>query len=78
MTRAACAGMAPKRERLTGDPEKDKDVKRVRDPFFPDRGDTKSDAQMVCFTCRVRSECREYANRIGAEYGVWAGAIKER
>lgn len=70
MKDAACSGMAPKRERGSRG--------RVRDPFFPDRGDTVSAAQRICFTCEVRPECRAYSERIGAEYGVWAGAIKER
>lgn len=79
MKEAACAGMAPRRERSTDEPDpKTNKVRRVRDPFFPDRGDTKSEAQLICFRCRVRPQCEAYSKRIGAEYGVWAGVIKER
>lgn len=80
MTDAACKGTAPKRERgSTRQPDGTmKPAPRVKDQFFPERGDTVSDAQMVCFTCTVRPQCSAYSERVGADYGVWAGAIKKR
>lgn len=70
MLEAACKGMAPRRERG--------EEKPVKDKFFLERGDTALDAQMVCLSCTVRQQCGTYSVRIGADYGVWAGALKKR
>lgn len=51
---------------------------RVKDKFFPERGDTASEAQLICLGCTVRRQCGDYSQRIDADYGVWAGAIKKR
>ncbi|MEU4066683.1 WhiB family transcriptional regulator [Streptomyces wedmorensis] len=74
MKRAACVGMIPGPR--TYDDDGNEVV--VRDPFFPERGQSHRDAQMVCFNCGVRPQCKKYSERIGATYGVWSGAIKKR
>ena len=43
------------------------------DLFFPERGESTSEAKAVCFTCPVREECLEYALRAGEKFGIWGG-----
>lgn len=74
MKNAACRDV-PAPRRYT---DKDGNERVTSDPFFPDRGGSYRDAQMICFNCGVRPQCREYQQRIGAEYGVWAGALMKR
>lgn len=73
MKNAACKDMKPSRYT-----DKDGNSQVEQDPFFPERGQSYRDAQMVCFNCGVRPQCKRYSERIGAEYGVWSGAIKRR
>ncbi|MFD5451651.1 MULTISPECIES: WhiB family transcriptional regulator [Streptomyces] len=65
MEHAACRKLPPPRR---GQP----------DPFFPERGESYRSAVKVCFNCGVRPQCTEYRQRIGAEYGVWAGVMQRR
>lgn len=55
---------------------------RDEDPnlFFPEKNDTSSinKAVMTCFTCPVRQECKDYSNRTGSDYGIWAAEQKKR
>lgn len=68
MKRAACAGKAPN---LREDPE-------ARDPWFPGKGHSLNTGKIVCFTCPVRAECKDYQVRTGSDHGMWAGQIKNR
>lgn len=74
MERAACSTLPPPRRYVN----KDGETQVTSDPFFPERGESYRGAQMICFNCEVRPQCTEYRERIGAEYGVWAGAIVRR
>lgn len=65
MKRAACAGKAP-------DVRKDP---KARDPWFPGKGHSLNTGRNVCFVCPVRAECKDYQQRTGSEYGMWAGQI---
>lgn len=46
--------------------------------FFPDAGGSKRKAYATCEKCPVRTECGEYAERTGTEYGIWDGKIRHR
>lgn len=74
MDRAACKGMAPSRKgnKKTGN------VTNLVDPFFPGRNQPVTATQAVCLGCEVWRDCKAYAKRTGAEYGVWAGELKKR
>ncbi len=39
--------------------------------FFPERGESASEARSVCARCPVQAECFEFA--AGEVVGVWAG-----
>jgi hypothetical protein len=44
--------------------------------FFPERGQTATDAYAACARCPVRTECDQEANRDDLDYrtiGIWAG-----
>lgn len=68
MDQAACQGMAPS----DGDSEPD--------PFFPERGQAivGNQAILACFGCPVRTECKDYKDRTGSDYGIWAGEYSKR
>jgi hypothetical protein len=74
MEHAACRQLPPPRRYV----DDDGNAKVTQDPFFPDRGESYVEAVKICFNCGVRPQCKEYKQRIGAEYGVWAGAIERR
>jgi hypothetical protein len=64
MTRAACRGAAFSMTRDF----------RESDPFFPEKGQDRSEAAAnFCITCPVITECRKYRRSIGAKHGVWGG-----
>lgn len=46
--------------------------------FFPNAGGSKKKAYETCAKCPVQSECGEYADRTGTEYGIWEGKIRHR
>lgn len=48
--------------------------------FFPDKSKLvrANDAIMLCFTCKVRAECRDYKKRTNSKYGIWAGEFTRR
>lgn len=48
---------------------------RGADPelFFPSRGDPTREAKAICWSCRVREECLEYALANGEKHGLWGG-----
>lgn len=49
------------------------------DLFFPQRGESTSEAKAVCAQCEVRLDCLEYA--LGGErtFGIWGGlSVGER
>lgn len=74
MDRAACKGMVPSRRASRAA----KAVPVKIDLFFPGRNQPVRGAQNVCLMCEVRLDCKAYAKRTGAEYGVWAGELKKR
>lgn len=43
------------------------------DTFFPQKGQSASDAKAICRQCPVKDPCLEYALEIGEGYGVWGG-----
>ncbi|THJ67880.1 WhiB family transcriptional regulator [Arthrobacter echini] len=45
--------------------------------FFPEKGGSTRDAKKVCGSCRVRSECLEYALDKDERFGIWGG-LSER
>jgi len=45
--------------------------------FFPERGESISEARAVCAGCAVRPECLEFALAIGEKQGIWGG-LSER
>lgn len=69
MKRAACAGKAPTDARTNPD---------SRDPWFPGKGHSLNTGKMVCFTCPVRAECKDYKKRTGSVHGMWAGQIESK
>jgi WhiB family redox-sensing transcriptional regulator len=44
--------------------------------FFPERGESSSQAKAVCEECLIRSECLE--EHIDEPFGVWGGASGRR
>lgn len=68
MKRGNCYGQAPN---LREHPE-------AKDPWFPGKGESLNTGKIKCFTCRVRSECDDFKERIGATHGMWAGQIVKR
>lgn len=68
MTQAACRGMAPS------------DGERQPDIFFPEQGQSilGNEAIITCFRCPVRQECRDYRDRTGSKFGIWAGEWSRR
>lgn len=77
MDRAACKGMAPSRKAVEAEAAEGKEVVFI-DPFFPGRNQPVGSVQNLCLMCDVRRDCKAYAKRTGAEYGVWAGELKKR
>lgn len=45
--------------------------------FFPNKGESTSDAKRICRRCPVRAECLEYALDMAEKFGVW-GNCSER
>lgn len=45
--------------------------------WYPERGDTGTQAKAVCRGCDVKGECLEYALASGQKWGVWGG-LSER
>lgn len=44
------------------------------DLFFPRRGQDQTDVKVICETCPVRVECRDYSLGVGALLqGIWGG-----
>jgi len=41
--------------------------------FFPDRGESLTEARAVCASCPVSGACAEHAIRQSERYGVWGG-----
>jgi hypothetical protein len=41
--------------------------------FFPERGDSTSEAKAICRTCPVIGECLDWAKKAPEKYGVWGG-----
>lgn len=68
MKQAACRDQAPNQR---SDPE-------AKDPWFPRKGESPTPGKIVCFTCPVRAECKEYRDRTGSKEGMWGGEIKKR
>lgn len=50
---------------------------RGEDPaiFFPRQGQHSRKAKLICLSCVVREQCREYAERTGSE-GIWSGEVR--
>lgn len=67
MKRAACNGKAPNKRK---NPE-------AKDLWFPEKGESTNPGKIICFTCRVRTECEEYRVRTGSDKGMWAGVIQK-
>ena len=45
--------------------------------FFPETGGSPREAQRVCLSCDVRSECLDYALGHDERFGIWGG-LSER
>lgn len=45
--------------------------------FFPERGQSTSEAKAICHECDVRAECLAYALNNGEHHGIWGG-LSER
>ncbi|MFD6970711.1 WhiB family transcriptional regulator [Streptomyces sp. NPDC059949] len=43
------------------------------DEFFPDKGGSTATAKRICFACKVRKHCLDYALTTGEPNGVWGG-----
>jgi WhiB family redox-sensing transcriptional regulator len=43
------------------------------DLFFPERGESVTEAKAVCADCIVRNRCREYAITNNEKFGIWGG-----
>jgi hypothetical protein len=68
MEKAACSGVM-REPRTEGE----------KNPFFPVRGQTTRQAkESFCGQCPVTEECDSYADRIGANHGVWGGRYRGR
>ena len=48
--------------------------------FFPKKGQTAKsiEAQIACFGCSVRTQCRDYKKATHSTDGIWAGEFSER
>lgn len=68
MREAACSGEAPNRRKNPDEP----------DIFFPEKGESPNEAKMICASCPVLPQCRDYQDRTESQYGVWGGRIKPR
>ena len=44
--------------------------------FFPPDARQTRQAYQICAECPVQHSCRQWANRYKAEYGIWAGHIR--
>ncbi len=45
--------------------------------FYPERGESVSEAKEVCRACTVRPDCLEYDLANGEKFGIWGG-LSER
>ena len=43
------------------------------DLWFPEKGESSTEAIAICEGCPVRSECLEYAIEAGEAFGIWGG-----
>ena len=43
------------------------------DLFFPERGASTRKAKAICAACEVRSDCLDFALRVGEKFGIWGG-----
>ena len=57
MQHGECAGIGPENDRI----------------FFPQRGESSSEARTMCAKCKVTEDCLEYALRTNQQYGIWGG-----
>ena len=70
MIDAACRGQVPL---------KDSEGNIEPDTFFPGRGATSEEAILkFCLHCKVRKECKAYADKVDAKVGVWGGERRTR
>lgn len=69
MKEARCLDEAPKDKRNNPD---------AVDPWFPDKGESPNPGKIMCFTCPVKVECKEYRDRTDSRHGMWGGEIKGR
>ena len=46
---------------------------KVRDIFFPRKGEKEDAGIAVCFTCSKIIECDDWAVRSNAGHGIWGG-----
>lgn len=46
--------------------------------FFPQRGQSHRPGKAVCFSCPVKTDCEDYAQRTGSEHGLWGGRMRQR
>ena len=48
--------------------------------WFPPKGQTHIalEAQIICFGCPVRKECKDYKEATASAYGMWAGEFSKR
>ena len=46
--------------------------------FYPERGESKTEAAAVCRTCPVAAECLEYANANNERHGIWGGTSERQ
>lgn len=67
MKDASCAGKAPNKRKNPED----------KDPWFPEKGESTNAGKIICFTCKVRTQCAEYRERTGSDKGMWAGIIQK-
>lgn len=47
------------------------------DLWFPERGESSTEAKKICLRCLVRAECLEFAVTNRIRFGIW-GAASER
>ncbi|MFI1918093.1 WhiB family transcriptional regulator [Nocardia sp. NPDC020380] len=41
--------------------------------FFPSKGESSTVAKRICLSCKVRTECLEFALNNDQRFGVWGG-----
>jgi WhiB family transcriptional regulator, redox-sensing transcriptional regulator len=48
------------------------------DLFFPERGESTTEAKAICRACPVRTECLDYALSINERHGIWGGTSERQ